>query len=175
VKPFCTARQTQSAVEAARLASMDLHGATVVEAEVAVPAAYRGMIDQPQPRTRLASIASAQFQLSAALTSEDALFDVVRDSPAPPAVATRVIVDGRLSALYPQAWPARVRLRTAEGDEATHTALGGDEPLPGWHELRTKHARLGALGPADLDALRAGCRSIAPGELLHLADPERTR
>jgi 2-methylcitrate dehydratase PrpD len=175
VKPFCTARQTQSAVEAARLASTDLHGATIVEAEVAVPAAYRGMIDQPQPRTRLASIASAQFQLSAALTSEDALFDVVRDSPAPPAVAMRVIVDGRLSALYPQAWPARVRLRTAGGDEATRTVLGGDEPLPGWDELRTKHARLGALGAADLDALRAACRSIAPGELLELADPERTR
>ncbi|MDA0158898.1 MmgE/PrpD family protein [Solirubrobacter ginsenosidimutans] len=175
VKPFCTARQTQSAVEAARMTAMDLQGATIVEAEVAVPAAYRAMIDQPRPRTRLASIASAQFQLSAALTSEGVLWDVVRASPAPPAVAMRVIVDGRLSALYPEAWPARVRLRTAGGDEATRTILGGDEPLPGWHQLFTKHARLGALAPPELDALRAACRSIAPGELLHLADPERTR
>jgi hypothetical protein len=86
-----------------------------------------------------------------------------------------VIVDGLLSALYPQAWPARVRLRGAGGREATRTVLGGDEPLPGWDELRTKHARLGALGVADMDALLARCRSIAPGELLNLADPERTR
>jgi hypothetical protein len=147
----------------------------MVEAVVAVPAAYRAMIDQPRPRTRLASIASVQFQLSAALTGEEALFDVVRHAPAPPAIPTRVIVDGRLSALYPQAWPARVRLRSAAGDEATYTVLGGDEPLPGWHELRVKHARLGALAPTELDALRAACRAIAPGELLHIADPERTR
>ena len=175
VKPFCTARQTQSAVEAARLAAMDLQGVAIVEAEVAVPAAYRGMIDQPRPRTRLASIASAQFQVSAALTSPDALFDVLRDSPPPPVVPTRVIVDGRLSTLYPQAWPARVRLRSAAGDEATRTVLGGDEPLPGWHDLFAKHSRLGALAPPELDALCAACRSIAPGELLHLADPERIR
>src|SRR3954454_15070979 len=133
------------------------------------------MIDHPRPRTRLASIFSAKRRGSDGLSSQGAVFGGLRASPAPPAGATRVIADGHLSTLYPQAWPARVRLRTARGDEATRTILGGDQPLPGWHELRAKHARLGALAPPELDALGAVCRSIAPGELLHLADPERTR
>jgi 2-methylcitrate dehydratase PrpD len=177
VKPFCTARQALAAVEAARLARSAL-GGDVAEIEVAVPAAYRAMVDQPEPRARLTSIMSAQRQIAVALLDEDRLYDVARDDLSLPAGAealmrvTRVVEDDALTALYPAVWPARVRLRGAGGEEAERLVgdpLGARERPLGWDDLRRKHTRIGAWGEG-LDAALALCRAGLPArELLDLA------
>jgi 2-methylcitrate dehydratase PrpD len=153
-KPFCTARQTQPAVEAARAAVGELHG-TPDTIEVRVPEAYRAMVDRPLVSDRLGSIASAQFQIAAALTQESLLFDVRRSTPrlsAPgEALAQKITVRSapELDALYPEIWPVEVRVRAVDGAEATHLVRrpnGSGEPSPGWDWLVAKHTRLGSLG-----------------------------
>ena len=172
VKPFCTARQALAAVEAAREARAEAGGGAVREIEVAVPAAYRAMIDRPEPAGRLESIVSAQRQIALALTDDDGLYDVARGDLALPEGAaelmrvTRVVADDELGALYPEAWGARVRVRTDAG-EATRLVrepLGGRERPLGWDELRSKHERIGAWGDALPRALRL-CRDLGAGAL----------
>ncbi len=153
VKPFCTARQALAAVEAARVARSELGAGAVEEIEVAVPAAYRAMVDQPAPDARLTSIMSAQRQIALALTDDAGLYDVLRDDLRLPDGAaelmgvTRVVADDALTRLYPDVWPARVRMRVAGGGEAeclVRDPLGARERPLGWAELREKHARIGA-------------------------------
>jgi len=153
VKPFCTARQALAAVEAARDARTRLGAAPVAEIEVGVPAAYRAMVDQPEPTARLTSIMSAQRQIALALTEDDGLYDVAREDlrlpeGAPELMAvTRVVADDELTAQYPGVWPARVRMRATGGGEAeclVRDPLGARERPLGWAALHEKHARLGA-------------------------------
>jgi 2-methylcitrate dehydratase PrpD len=176
VKPFCTARQAQSAVEAARLAFAELDGAAIDDIEVGVPEAYRAMIDQPAPHGRLTSIMSAQYQIAAALADEELLFDVARRDvqlslPARDiARVTRVVADDELSALFPAVWPARVRMRSADGREVTRV-VRDPEGSPDWDALRDKHARVGAWGDG-LERALAICRGlgsdVAARELLDI-------
>jgi len=168
VKPFCTARQTQAAVEAARLAHAVLGGAPVARADVHVPAAYRAMVDQPAPHGRLQSISSAQFQIAAALTGGAALYDVARrdvePGPAARALMERIVVvaDDALTPLYPRLWPARVRLVATDGREAVREVR--DAPaLAAWRDLSAKHMRVGAWGRGLNRALDA-CRTLGTGD-----------
>jgi 2-methylcitrate dehydratase PrpD len=111
------------------------------------------MVDQPEPAARLTSIMSAQRQIALALTDDAGLYDVRREDLRLPDGAadlmriTRVVADDALTALYPAVWPARVRMRTAGGDEAeclVRDPLGARERPLGWAELREKHTRVGA-------------------------------
>jgi 2-methylcitrate dehydratase PrpD len=175
VKPFPGARQAQPAVQAA-LAARDELGAAPVAIDIAVPEAYRAMVDQPAPTARLASLASAQFQVAAALTEPDALFDVVRDRPAlgprgqALMAATRVSSDDELTGRYPLQWGARVRLRDERGATAQATVLEPDGQ-PSWDDLVAKHVRLGAWDADDAARARAACTAaeLDPRELLDLA------
>jgi 2-methylcitrate dehydratase PrpD len=136
---------------------------------VAVPDAYRAMIDQPAPQGRLASIMSAQFQIGAALADEELLFDVARRDPQlgprgrDIARVTHVRADDELSALFPAHWPAQVRMRcSADGREVTRMVRdpeGAAERPPDWDALRDKHARVGAWGDG-LERALALCRSL---------------
>jgi 2-methylcitrate dehydratase PrpD len=177
VKPFCTARQTLCAVQAARLAHADVGGGQLALVEVGVPAAYRAMIDQPAPAGRLVTIMSAQFQVAAALADEELLYDIARRdaelSPAALEIArvVRVVEDPELSPLYPAVWPARVTMRSADGREVIRVVH--DPELPsGWESLREKHARVGAWGDR-LDAALEACRHAADARaLLNLTRPQ---
>ena len=72
-------RQAHAAVEAARTARGELGDAAIAEIEVGAPAAYRAMVDQPEPGARMTSIIGAQLQIALALTDDDGLYDVARD------------------------------------------------------------------------------------------------
>jgi 2-methylcitrate dehydratase PrpD len=173
VKPYCTAGQTQAAIEAAQRAHAELGHAALAAIEVAVPEAYRAMLDQPEPRGRLASIAGAQFQIAVALTEPHRLFDVAREDITPsPATAAlmsviAVVADEQLSSLYPQTWPARVRLRAADGREATgevhHPEGSAAGHALGWAALDAKHARVGAWSDGPRAEALAACRALADG------------
>lgn len=167
LKPFCTARQTLAAVEAARLAAAELGGGLPDAIFVAVPDAYRAMIDQPRADTRLTSIMSVQFQIAAALTEPELLDDVVRRQPRLSAIGAQlmrrisVVADAELDELYPAAWPARVTVLCG-GHEVTRRVLhpdGSGEPAPDWDWITHKHERLGALA-GNLAAATACCRGI---------------
>jgi 2-methylcitrate dehydratase PrpD len=182
-KPFCTARQTLGAVEAAREAHERLGGGRPAEVVVGVPEAYRAMVDQPRPEARLATIASAQFQIGAGLAAPERLFDVARlaVSPTPAQAAVmdvvRVQADSELTALYPSCWPARVRMRDAGGRAAT-ALVRTPPPSGGWDALDLKHARVGCW-PHGRDEARALCAGLgdAPADvanrLLQLATSTR--
>ena len=169
-KPFCTAYQVLSAVEAARAAHRELGSSSIELVEVAVPENYRSMIDRPQPQNRLDSIASVQFQIAAALTREELLFDVARRTlELPPAGTelmrvTRVSADDGLTKLFPDRWPASVRIRSADGREAASTV---DHPTGvasvGWDELHEKHRRVAAWAER-LDSALTRCRELGKEE-----------
>jgi 2-methylcitrate dehydratase PrpD len=183
VKPFCTARQAQAAVEAATLAYADLGGAPIDAIEVAVPAAYRAMVDQPEPASRLKSLTSAQRQIALALTGGAGLYDVAREdlrlSPEADRImrATRVVADDELTEMYPDVLPARVRIRAVGGGEAERLVrdpLGARERPLGWAALYEKHTRIGAWGERLAKAMRlsrelgAGAGPAPARELLDL-------
>jgi 2-methylcitrate dehydratase PrpD len=154
-KPFCTARQALAAVEAARTARGELGDAPIAEIEVAVPAAYRAMVDQAEPGGRMTSIISALRQIALALTDDAGLYDVTRDDLTLPEgaaqlmAATHVVADDELTELYPEHFAARVRMRAADGGEAhclVRDPLGARERPLGWADVREKHRRIGVRG-----------------------------
>jgi 2-methylcitrate dehydratase PrpD len=163
VKPFCTARQTQAAVQAAVLASAQLGDVALDAVQVTVPEDYRAMIDRPVAADRLTSMMSAQFQIAAALTDDALLYDVARAAPRLPAAGAElmsrvtVVADAELSAAYPETWPARVTLRARDGRELTRQVDDPDDA--GWESLTAKHARLGALGDG-LETAAGVCRAL---------------
>ncbi|HLH67432.1 MAG TPA: MmgE/PrpD family protein [Solirubrobacteraceae bacterium] len=195
LKPFCTARQTQAAVQAAIAAAAELgspDAESIAAVEVAVPHAYRSMIDRPEPRGRVDSIVSAQFQVAAALSDERILLDVAREAPKLPAAGAalmariRVLADELLDQLYPALWPARVRIVARDGRQAVRVAGDGrgaegstggiqaDLDATDLDAVEVKHRRLGALG-AGLGRATVLCREVAgaraapAAELLELA------
>lgn len=189
-KPFCTSRQALSAIQAADLAHEALGRAPLDLIEVAVPAAYRAMLDQPAPTDRLASITSAQFQVAAALARPQLLFDVARDQVEPPddvrelMRVTSVVEDPELTAMYPAVWPGRVRMRSTGGEEATRLvcqpAGAGERPLD-WDALGEKHTSLAAWGEglphglALCRGLAAQASSVAASALLDLTSDLRSK
>lgn len=171
-KPFCTSRQALSAIQAAGQAHEALGRAPLDLIEVAVPAAYRAMLDQPAPSDRLSSITSVQFQVAAALARPQLLFDVARDQQQPPAEVgalmrvTSVVEDPELTAMYPAVWPGRVRMRSTAGEEATRLVcrpVGASERPLDWDALVDKHTRLAAWGEGLPHGL-ALCRGLAAQE-----------
>jgi 2-methylcitrate dehydratase PrpD len=191
VKPFCTARQAQAAIEAAQRASESLPDLTTEEIEtieVGVPEAYVRMIDQPRVADRITSIMSAQFQIAAALSDRDVLYDVARTNARPGDVSRRlmaivtVAADPELTPLFPAVWPARVRIRASGGREASAEVLepdGAGVPMPGWSWLEHKHEALRSFD-GELRTVSEICRNLAAGaavparELLDLILQEGT-
>jgi 2-methylcitrate dehydratase PrpD len=180
VKPFCTARQTLPAIEAARAAWAAAGGtdvSAIAAVEVGVPDAYRAMIDQPRPADRLSSIMSAQFQIAAALYAPDRLYDVVRARPELDPTGARLMAvvgiaaDPELLPLFPGVWSARVRLRLGDGRVLERSAPAPGESgasQPPWDGLLEKQQRLGlgTWAPALADA----CRALA-GDPAAIAPP----
>lgn len=155
VKPICTARQVQSAVEAARLAAGDVGGKAPARVAVHVPGQCLAMVDRPDPADRLGSIASVQYQVAAGLVRPEVLDDVVRaavrDEEAVRALVGRVTVAAcpELTARYPSRWGARVELWTPDGAHAERKVLEprGSAPRPlDWDDLLEKHRRLRSPG-----------------------------
>ncbi len=118
IKRFCSARQTMTAVTAlqAILAETGLNAGDLDRIDVAVPHEYASMIDRSSISTRRESLSSAQYQLALAVCFPSGLYDVGRVSLRTDreflSVMAAVHVHGtsELSSLYPERWPARVRV-----------------------------------------------------------------
>ena len=171
MKPYPTARQCLSAIEAARRLTdawrIDPSG--IDEIVVHLPEPQRAIVDRPElPATRFASIVSVQYQIALVLIAPERLFDVRRTPP---------FVDDRLGVLmskirlrrapdldrhYPRAWPARVEI-TSGGRRYSRLVLHprGDARNPfGWDDVLQKFLALAgpAIGEASASRVVAGMR-----------------
>jgi 2-methylcitrate dehydratase PrpD len=119
MKPYPIARQALAAVEACRelVRNERLKPAEIREIVVGVPESQRWLIDRPEPRGRMDSIASVQYQVAAAVLAPERLQPLRRE---PAAIDSRlrnwmrnvrVQRAADLEKYFPDAWPARVEIR----------------------------------------------------------------
>lgn len=179
-KRFCAARQTIASIEA--FTTLLANGVAVEDVravEVAVPTVYAQMISQA-PAHRMGRIAGVAWLLALAAFRPDDLYDLERPAIDDPRFAefvgkVSVIADPDLDALYPERWPARVRIVRHDGTALSHLvdAAYGDPTRPlSDADLLAKFLRLagpvvGARAAATIaDSCRlAGSSPAALGEL----------
>lgn len=120
IKPYPTARQALSAVEAFReiMATNRINPESIQEVSVWVPGQFIAIIDHPDlPGNRRESVSSVQYQIALAACEPNRLLDVKRE---------RLVKDECIRALiekihvkpseelerdYPSVWPARVQIQ----------------------------------------------------------------
>lgn len=172
-KPFCTGRQSLSAIEAfqALIRNGSVEPARIERIEVLVPEQYRAMIDRAQrPRTKSES-RGVRYQLALAAFYPGDLFDIDRrtlrlDDPDVGGLIERIEVRAscELTRLYPAKWAAAVRVtfggsvRTAEVIEPT----GDPEHALSWSDIERKLHAVAAHVPrgVPVDDLRADARAL---------------
>ena len=139
LKPFCSAKQAISAIEAFRgILGRGVGRDAVAKVRVRVPPAYAGMIStRAEPGARISTIVSVAHQIALAALAPERLYDVDRSSPngdaavAEFAAKVEVIADATLEAFYPQRWPAEVEVEA--GGEVLRqrvVAASGDPEHP---------------------------------------------
>lgn len=174
-KPFCTARQALASVLALRaLIDEGVPVDPIADVLVAVPEAYRAMIDRPAfPAARQESLADVRYQLALAALRPEALFDVVRDPLADDAPLrafmqrVRIEADPELDALYPQRWPGRVTVRLDDGSvhaREMREPFGDPGTAFGWDAAREKFVRA-APHVRGCEAIEADARRLGEGTL----------
>ena len=157
-KPWPTSRQALASVAAFR--QLELPPLEEIERiVVAVPPAYRAMIDRPAlPTNRIESMLSVQYQLGLAAFAPDTLDDAVRRTlPQEPRIAAlmqkvRVLADEDLGAQFPRAWGSRVTLEPRAGASATAEVLeppGSGTRAVSWADLTAKAERVFAASGSD--------------------------
>ncbi len=156
LKPFCAAKQVTAAIHGfRRILSAGLDPAAIREVLVAVPSFYERMLTQPvRSEDRLTTITSASYQLALAALAPDDLLDIGREQVRVDAVfrdlagCIRVVADPELDLYYPQAFPARVTVTSADRTlTETIVAAPGDAQVPlTEEEVRAKALRL--MSPA---------------------------
>jgi 2-methylcitrate dehydratase PrpD len=167
-KPHCAAKQVLAALHGLRvLLDGGVEPATVETVEIGVPSAYAAMIDREPPEAgRLASLVSARGQFALAALQPASLDDVSRDAlrwtADLNAFAARVQVkaDTSLDKLYPEKWPARVRLYAAGRTHEIMVEDGpGDPSLPvTFSDLLDKATRMTG-SPQALDLVETARRA----------------
>lgn len=173
LKPYCSARQAVSSIEAFRwlLRNNPIGPESIEEVEVFVPKQYSQMIDRPGlPDDRLGSITSLRYQLALAAFYEDDLFDIERrvlrneEKVKTFMQKVRVIPSDPLTAMYPKKWSGKVVLR-AGGKSVEHEVLSpkgdSDEPMT-WEDAEQKAKRIGRrfFDPAKIDKLGAAVKAL---------------
>lgn len=158
IKHFCSARQVMTAVAAVRALARDGHAVALADQIIVeVPPAYARMIDKPAVGSRRESLASAQYQLAAAVLDPGRLLDVDREylhlEPGFRVVMDRISVRAAedLRASYPLRWPARVRISVGGHEHDARADIVPDEPECSMPALRRKFAAFLAI-PDALDA-----------------------
>jgi len=172
-KPVCAGKQTIAAIQGFReivASGLDADGAR--EVIVAVPAAYREMIDRPNfPVARQDSLANVRYSLALAVVAPERLVDVVRDElldgPRIRALMAKVRVetDPALDAAYPREWPARVTVTSGDGTVRERTvmrAFGDPGTGFGWDAATEKFA---AIAPGnDAGLIANACRNLGTSD-----------
>lgn len=174
-KLWPTSRQALASVAAFR--GLELTPASVEAIErivVAVPGAYRAMVDRQAPPTqRIESMIGVQYQFALAAYAPEKLYDAIRSEvPTPSEYAalmakTEVRADAALDARFPRQWGSRVTVRFRSGEERTQEVLDPDgaaaRPLD-LDGLERKYARIFAASefgkPGLLSVARERCRQL---------------
>ena len=133
-KPWSTSRQALASVVAFRELALTRQDIDAIERiVVAVPSAYRTMVDRATPPTqRIESMIGVQYQIALAAFAKDVLYDAIRaEVPTPPEFESlmakiEVHADEALSARFPRQWGARVTVHFRSGEERTQEVLDPD-------------------------------------------------
>ena len=172
-KPFCTGRQSLSAIEAFQRLIRDesIDPARIERIEVLVPEQYRAMIDRARrPRTKSES-RGVRYQLALAAYHPDELFDIDRrtlrlDDPAVIGLIERIDVHASeaLTRMYPAKWAASVRLETG-GRSCTAEVIepsGDPEHALSWSDIERKLRAVAAHLPraVSVDDFSADARAL---------------
>jgi len=176
-KMFPSSRQALASVEAFLEAASGRPWDEIERVVIAVPAAYRDMIDRPSlPTRRIESLLGVQYQIALAALAPDALYDALRttlradDGTAALIARCEVRADADLDARFPRVWGSRVTVRWRPGGEAAAEVLeprGSGRRELGWPELRAKLDRIlaasGLERPGLVSQLHARCESAGVG------------
>ena len=170
IKPHCSAKQALAAIHALQtLLRRGIAKERIERIEVAVPTAYRAMLErEPPTASRLASMVNVRYQLALAVLHPELLDDVSREparwSPTIESWMARIDLLGapELDRHYPRHWPARVAVH-AEGRRHEITVLDspGDSALAfGRAEIEDKARRvLGETGLRLVGLAFAACEN----------------
>ena len=163
-KPWCAARQTMAATQAALDITRAVPVAEIFEIETFVLPPHLRMIDHGVvPGERMSYLTSLPYQIALALLAPEAALDIAKADPVmTPEIAAlmakvRITADESLLVDYPGQWPARIVVSAMAGrHERTVRHVPGDpeRPLPA-EALVAKFRRLAApvAGEAGADAL----------------------
>lgn len=173
LKPYCSARQAISPVEAFRwlLKTHQFDPAHIEEVEVVVPRQYSRMIDRAEfPDGRMPSIVSVQYQMALAAFYEDDLYDIqrkrlrdeerVRDFIR----KVRVVPSSEFSNDYPERWPGKVAV-TIHGETRERLVLAPsgapDQPMA-WKDVEEKLKGItrGVLRPDQVEEMGAALKGL---------------
>jgi 2-methylcitrate dehydratase PrpD len=159
LKPYPTARQALAAIEAARELAEGLDDAglrRIREIKIGVPERQRVIIDRPdRPRSRFASIVSAQYQIALALAEPARMMDVTRTPPFFDAGVRQLMSRVRvhrardLDASYPRAFPGHVAIVLPDrrlSRLVRHPRGDHRNPL-GWEDMAVKFRATAGLSP----------------------------
>jgi 2-methylcitrate dehydratase PrpD len=174
-KLWPTSRQALAGVAAFRELKLTPQSVDAIERiVVAVPGAYRAMVDRAAPPAqRIESMIGVQYQFALATFAAETLYDAIRtEVPTPPEYAAlmakiEVRADEALDARFPRQWGGRVTVRFRSGEERTHEVLdpdgGAARPLD-LDGLERKYARLFAASkvgkPNWLSVARERCQRL---------------
>jgi 2-methylcitrate dehydratase PrpD len=188
-KPWCAARQTMAAAQAAReIVDEGVSPAEMSELVVGVPPATLKMINHGiVPGDRTSCLTSVPYQMALAALEPDATLDTsqVRET-LPEAIAgfmskISVKADEELLRHYPRSWPARLAVTTPSGKrEKVVLHVPGDPERP-FDELqvaakfwRLTTRILGERAAENLLRRSLGALDGAPGALLEAIDGTRS-
>lgn len=185
IKPYCTARQGLSSIEAFRhiLKSYSIAPQRISEIEVYVPRQYCQMIDRKEfPEDRTASIVSIQYQLAISAYYEDDLYDIervsFRDEKRIRDLMERIKVfpSDNLTTVYPQKWGGKILVKTSDR-RYEHEVLSpkGDFENPmSWEDVEDKIKKITRqkIGSKRIERLKNFIKNIEAssdlGELVSL-------
>ncbi len=173
LKPFCTARQALSSIEAFQtlLELRKFRTDSIETVEILVPEQYRQMIDRSSPvEERLGSITSLQYQIALAAYYPEDLYDIHRETfrtePGFLELMKKIHVRSlpEYTAMFPKTWPGKVRVQAAGAlwEQEVLTPRGEPQRPLSWQELERKVGLItrGRLGEAATGRLRTMIQSI---------------
>lgn len=180
LKPFCTARQALSSIEAFRrlLSTRQIDPESVEEIKVTIPQQYSQMINHPAfPESRMPSIVSVQYQMALAAFDEEGLFDLqrknLRDDDRIRGFIKKVHVttSPEYTALFPRQWPGKITLKAGKNtyEQEILDPLGSPVHPMNWRDVEQKLKRVtgGILDPAQVENLGTGVRTLKSCQTLN--------
>ena len=155
LKPHASCRHTHAAIDCALALRSRIATEPIKEVEVDTYGATLALCDRPRPSTPYEAKFSLQFCVASALLRGEAGLgafgeDSIRDSTVRELTSkVHARIEPGIEARYPGEWPAKVRVRLANGEthEAETAHPKGDPELPlSSNEIESKFEALAAYG-----------------------------